>query len=220
MLRKSLIMVIQPTWNNYKMQSWLGIISSYYPWCVYYKMYTHSEDAGAGTYKCLSCLWINHLATVQQAPPHLLFCLSQDACGLCSKRDSALSSRQIQCASLSQPGNMGKSLDSWKMQSCITTLTRKIGSLSHTECSKIQAGIALPSSIFVWVNFATSSEKDLRGTCHRRRGLGSRFWKGDFYTCSPPAVLEMPTGIIYLPGNPDYRCLSQTSSRITEKPAG
>lgn len=51
-------MAIQPTWNSYKMQSWLGITSGYYPWSVYYKMYTQFEAAGAGTYNPLPCLWV------------------------------------------------------------------------------------------------------------------------------------------------------------------
>lgn len=144
-------MVIQPTWNSYKMQSWLRIISGYYPCCVYCKMYTHFEDAGAGTYKSLSCLWVNHLATVQQAPSHLLFCLPQEACGLCCKRGSSFSSRQIQCPFSSQPGNKGNSLDSWKTQTCIPRLTRDTDSdISHIECSKLHIGMALSGSIFIW----------------------------------------------------------------------
>lgn len=74
MLWKSLITVIYPTWNSYKMQSWLGIISGYYPWSVSCKMYTLCRCRRHSLQLSVLPVGLSHWATVQHSPPHLLFC--------------------------------------------------------------------------------------------------------------------------------------------------
>lgn len=176
MLWKSLITVIYPTWNSYKMQSWPGTISDYYPWSVSCKTYTLWRCRGPSVATFCAACGSQPLGYSTTLSPSFTLLLISRTHGLCCKRGSALSCRQICFCSSSQPSYKGNSLDSYKMQTCIPGWQKKLTQTSHTsnECSKLYTAPALSSGILK-INFTTFSKEDLQGTCHKRLGPGSRF---------------------------------------------
>lgn len=192
------------------MQSWLGIISGYYPWSVSCKMYTLCRCRRHSLQLSVLPVGLSHWATVQHSPPHLLFCSPELVVSAvkgvqlwaAGKYDAAPYRSSATRAALWTAGGQRLVSPGWQ---------EKLTHISHTssECSKPHTGPALSSGILK-INFATFSKEDLQGTCHERLSPGSGFCKGDFYTYSSSAAAIPQTfasGIICLPSNPDFNSL-------------
>lgn len=192
------------------MQPRLGIISDYYPCSVSCKTYTLWRCRSHNLQHSVLPVGLSHQATVQHSPPHLIFCLFPELMVSAVKEVQLWAASEyaaphpslVTTATLWAAGRCSLVSPSWQ---------KKLSQTSHTsnECSKLYTAPALSSGILK-ISFATFSKEDLQGTCHKRLGPGSGFWKEDVYTSSSSAAANPQTfasGIICLPGNPDFSCL-------------
>lgn len=192
------------------MQSWLGIVSGYYPWSVSCKTYTLWRHRSHDLQLCASC-GSQPLGYSTTLSPSFVLLLASRTHGLCCKRGSALAAGKYDATPHPSLATKATLWTAGRCRPASLGWQEKVTQTSHTsnECSKLYTGPALSSGILK-INFATFSKEDLQGTCHKRLGAGSGFWKGDFYAYSysaPANAQTFASGLICLPGNPDFSCL-------------
>lgn len=163
------------------MQSWLGIVSGYYPWSVSCKTYIKTHRSH-NLQLCASC-GSRPLGYSTTLSPSFVLLLVSRTRGLCCKRGSALAAGKYDATPHPSLATRATLWTAGRCRLVCPGWQDKLTQTSHTSngCSKLYTSPALSSDILK-ITFATFSKEDLQGTSHKRLGPGSGFWKGDFYT--------------------------------------